>query len=284
MTRSRNAYRRADWWSKGRPAYWVDTEPEAAEPPTPAIEPDQPLWSPDVIRYGYTMHDLHRIARIACNANRDLASDWSDRYDAAWHAVVEHLITADEPPTAHDLAATAKDAIRAWAQSERQTYGRRAGEGRIGDAPRFAAYWALAGWTPSHEDTVVDRIAVGQIVDTLSPRRRQVLMALATTDGDVPTAAALLGMTPNLLTVTASQARRRLVALWLEHETPVRRRQMVSRHLWRDEVLEPCGTMAAAKRHRRRGEVPLDDACAAAEAHYNRPYRDEHRRRVRAAA
>jgi hypothetical protein len=33
----------------------------------------------------------------------------------------------------------------------------------------------------------------------------------------------------------------------------------------------PCGTPAAAKRHRRKGE-PLDDACIAAERAYQREY------------
>ena len=32
----------------------------------------------------------------------------------------------------------------------------------------------------------------------------------------------------------------------------------------------PCGTNAAAKRHRRNGELPLDDACREAERAYQR--------------
>ena len=42
--------------------------------------------------------------------------------------------------------------------------------------------------------------------------------------------------------------------------------------------LQPCGTAAAARRHRRRGEMPLDAACAAAEL------RDRRNNRARKAA
>lgn len=41
------------------------------------------------------------------------------------------------------------------------------------------------------------------------------------------------------------------------------------------EELTPCGTYAAAQRHRKRGEV-VDDACLKASSEYQREYRKSH--------
>lgn len=172
---------------------------------------------------GYTIEHLHHLARKIVRADRwHAASDIQDRYDAAWHAIVEHLLTAEQPPTRHDLFyAGLRGSDHAVRQSQ-QAHGYNHHQPGTGIRSSFERYWVTtAASTPSPEDRVVERRALAQIWPQLTPRQQDALNALAATD-DYQQAAAMLGVTPGTFNVLISKARRRFLALWHEGEQPSR--------------------------------------------------------------
>ncbi len=236
------------------------------------------------LRFGYTLDDLQRIARRAAINTRALAGDFHDRYQEAFSATAEALYAAEHWLPEHDLFYAAQNILLHYANKSRNFYGRAWidgwGYGGLASAPRFAQYWGgFAQTVPSHESRVVERMAVTQILPALSPRQRQVIDALAVTDGDLDAAAKLLGLSYSLVTVHAANARRAAAALWLEGETPVRRyRAWVAPSKRPRGELRPCGTVAAYARHRKRKETPCD-ACREANRQYGKPYKLAHRKR-----
>lgn len=221
------------------------------------------------LRWGYTLADVQEIARKAAFTNRFMASDFRDRVDAAWHAVVVELYTAEQPPTIHDLATVARAAVWAMVRDHHQTYGYADREWAAGyaSAPRFVAYWTEPPGTPM-EERVVERVATPQVWWALSDRDRQVLAAFAAA-GDNRSAAAALGMPVGSFRTYISQARRAWLALWHEGETPPRPRVVRPHSRYDGSDLAPCGTNGAAERHRRRGE-PVDEACRLAAREHDR--------------
>jgi hypothetical protein len=174
--------------------------------------------------HGYALADIDRIARIAAaHARGGRILDYSDRYDAAWHAVAEALCTSQEPPAARDLAAAGMTAVNQLAQDHRHTWGmaRVWGSGE-GDIAAYRRYWELARRVASSpEDPVVDRLALRQIWPRLSLTHQQVLYALAV-HGDHDAAAASLGKSTSTYRSHLKSARASYRVLWHEHETPSR--------------------------------------------------------------
>lgn len=211
-----------------------------------------------VVCHGYTLADLDSLARVAARNNHTMAADHSDLYHAAWSAIVDALIEAETPPPRHELARLGKGAIWQLARDQRQTYGYRDRDpyAGIGSAPRFAAYWT-PGTAPSPEDKIVDRVAVTQIWSALTDRDRLMLAAAAACDSDYHAAAAMQSMPVSSYRSYLSTARRAVVSLWLEGETPHRVRGSLNRRL--DRIVGgPCGTLASARRHvRNRDHCPV---------------------------
>jgi hypothetical protein len=202
--------------------YYPDREPTFAEKPrpeTPFTDPD-----PDVIRYGYTLRDLHRLTATAVRADRSMALDVADARDIAWSSIAEHLCAADEPPHPNELVQAGWQGIY---RTVRESYRSRGySDGNYGDEPtmpRFAKFWG-SGVTPSHEDGIVERVAADQVLGTLTATYRDAITALALTD-DYLKAANLLGINYSAFTVRIATARRRILALWHEGETPHRTRR-----------------------------------------------------------
>lgn len=238
----------------------------------------------DEVRHGYTMADVHRLAKGAANGSRGMAADYSDLYETAWHAIVEALLITSHWPSSHDLAIAGRNAIRATVYSDRLAYGYRNRDAYAGagSAPRFARYWGQ-GTPATFADGIVESIAVRQISDALEPRDRRILEALAAA-GDYALAAELLDLNPSTFRYQVVGARRRWLDLWLDGETPHR----LGRNVWKGRNVEllPCGTHAAWVRHDKRGD-PIDVACAEAREQYNAEQRDKLRARrvaLRAAA
>lgn len=223
------------------------------------------------LRHGYTLADINGIARGAAAANRFMASDHIDRYETAWSEIVYHLYTADDPPSIHDLAIVGRRAIWAMVKDHRQTYGYRDRDpwNGVGSAPMFARYWVDAPPLP-YDDRIVENLAVTQIMRSLDARDQQVLLALASA-GTNQAAAELLGIPYRSFTAYLSAARRRWLTAWHEGETPSRPRQNRTAGVYDPDRLQPCGTHAAYRRHKRAGE-PIDDACQAAYRDYETEY------------
>jgi hypothetical protein len=167
------------------------------------------------------------MARAAVVADRLLASNAIDRYDTAWSAIAEHLYTVSEPPYRQELIRVGWQAIALGVRDGQRQRGYREGYDGYSSSgptmPRFVRYWG-PGVTSSHEERVVENIAIRQIMAALtSPALRDAVMALAVHD-DYAAAADALGIESKALRARLITARRRLVALWHEGETPCPRR------------------------------------------------------------
>jgi hypothetical protein len=205
------------------------------------------------VRHGYTLADLTGLARGAATANKWLVSDFTVRFEAAWDAITEHLLTSDEAPTPQELARIGKGAVsRTQLKDHCHTYGvaERDLTAGIGSAPRFAAYWFEPPRTPLDE-AVCERVALGQVMAALTPRHREFLHVLAASE-DHPAAAEALGVTRESLGSGAARARRSFLALW--HVRWTSKRPGMPQRL----PEAPCGTPGAYQRHLRRGE-PADE-------------------------
>lgn len=222
------------------------------------------------LRFGYTLTDVDRLARTANYTVWATAMDIDDRNDAAWHGVVEALYAAEHWVPHYELVAAGQRAIWRALEDNARHHGRR--PDRAAETRRsFEAYWV--DWTrfhsPSPEWSVIERTALYQVFPKLPTREREALLALAT-HGDYGTAAAAAGMSRSLLTVTLSHARRRFIALWLEGETPAKRREHYNRRpTSKPNGVKPCGTYPAYHRHRMHREVPCEP-CKQAYREYRR--------------
>jgi predicted DNA-binding protein (UPF0251 family) len=171
-----------------------------------------PLW------HGYTYADLDEITRAALARDR-WRHGYSDRYDAVWHAIAEHLATATTRPDSYALIGVGMRASDAQVRDEMRTHGRDPqAAGRA--MPRWHQYWNPAAAGPCDDDAV-DRLAVEQIWPLLAPRQRQVLMVLAET-GDLRAAAVKLGISEKAVASRAAEARQRFLQWWHEGEAPSR--------------------------------------------------------------
>lgn len=226
--------------SKAQVRSWKITPPTAEEP---ADEPAMPQTSPTGLPYGYTLADLDDLARRVVKNNLHWwpAGDRRDQHDTAWHGIVEHLYTADEPPAERDLMEAGRRTLTEDVKSSMQMHGARRDGTNTG--ARFAVYWASMGATvPSPESTIVERVALGQIMAALTPRQREAFGALAACD-DYVGAARLLGVEAQSYRSLIGRARGAFEALWHEGET-ARKRKPDRRVNRRD----PAGEGDVAKR------------------------------------
>jgi len=174
------------------------------------------------LRHGYRVDDVHRLAVRAAASRfvpRTLPHD--ERVDAAWYAIVEHLYVAADCPSPTHLGYVGQQAIT----EASRLADRHAGVNRVSrrPMPRWVTYWTQ--WpTPSHEDGVVERLALLQVLALLPAAQREALVALAMV-GDRAGAARALGLTDGGLDSRLQRARAVVYAAWFEGQTPpVRRR------------------------------------------------------------
>lgn len=173
------------------------------------------------VKHGYTLRDLEQMTRAAVIADRSMASDIQDRKDTAWSAIAEQLCTSEEPPGRQELIRVGWQAIY---RDARKTYRQRgrpdvAWEYDEAVRPRFAQYWRDFLVTPSHEGRVVEHIAVGQVLQILTPIYRDAIVALAV-HGNYRLAAESLGIKDKAFQMRIITVRRQLLARWFEGETP----------------------------------------------------------------
>lgn len=177
------------------------------------------------IRYGYTLRDLHQLTAAAVKADRSMAMDYSDRWDIAWSTIAEHLCAAPHWPNRQDLIRAGWQGIYAAVREEYRQHGYADRTSHTGhaSAPRFVRYW-YNPVQPSHEDRIVEGLALGQVLAPLPDTYRDALAALAV-HGDYMLAAEALGISYKALVARIGVARRRVLGLWHEHETPYRPRR-----------------------------------------------------------
>lgn len=172
------------------------------------------------VAHGYTMADLNEMASAACRADRSLASDAHTRYNVAWSAIAEALAVADseQPPTRGELVRVGWQAIYAEVREMRVMFGfkDREGPNGVASAPRYVTYWTVR--PHSHEDGLIERMAVHQVLEVLSAPYRDAVVALAV-HGDYQAAADALGIKYTALTGRIRTARKRLRAVWFAPET-----------------------------------------------------------------
>jgi hypothetical protein len=220
-----------------------------------------------VTLHGWTLPEIHAIARSAALSNRWLVSDFAVRYEAAWDGIVDELLAAAERPSWHDLAAAGKGAVsRTLLKDFCHTYGvaDRDLMAGIGSAPRFAAYWFERDGE-GFDERVTERIALRQVMAAVGPRHAGFLEALAAAP-DMRSAAEALGIPRSSLSTYVSQARDAFEALWYWPEAPPEGRRAQSRYApsaANQARLAPCGTPGAYTRHKDRGEFIHDEDRAA---------------------
>lgn len=181
------------------------------------------------LAHGYTLSQVHNIAKAAVNMAGQYASDYLDRFDTAYGAIVITLYESPNWPTRYQLMQAGALAVNRMVAEVMHLRGYRDNNAYngAGSSPRFVVYWDALRITPSHETRVVEHVAVEQILPRLTPREAQAITALAAT-GDYQAGADLLGMGYDQFCGAVARARRRAFALWHEGETPCRR--------WRKDV------------------------------------------------
>lgn len=200
------------------------------------------------LRHGYTLQDLDHLTRIAITRRafyRDRDAD--ERYACGWHAAVELLLTAVEPPGRGDLIRAAWEAADALTLRTLEDCGipRFRSENPRTFMPRFCAYWhTVARHTAGPEERVVERVALAQTWERLTPVDQEALRTLAACES-YQVAADALGLKYHTFHRRVRMARDRFLRLWLEGETP--------RRAWRDRrVQTPGGSRQTASSHIRR--------------------------------
>lgn len=210
--------------SKAKIQCWTITAPvpttNPAEPPGPTADrPESEL----PLRHGYSLADIHRIARAAIlNDHWHMARDTRARLDTAVFGIVEHLYTAQQEPPVYDLTAAAWRACDDEVQRDQRARGRQRSERGGGDMIRHLVYWiGDANTSPSPEHRIVEHGALRQILPLLTARQLEAVQLLAALE-DYQAAADAMGITVATFNVTIANARKRFLAYWHEGEAPSR--------------------------------------------------------------
>ncbi len=174
----------------------------------------------DLIGHGYTAFQVVRLAVWAARECRWVnGMEMVHRAETAWEAIIEHLHLVVERPEETELIAVGWKAMKAQHYQDLKAHGL-GGKDKALVSRAFLRYWTSASAPAhSHEDLLVDRIALAQIWTALTPTHRQVLTALAEHD-DRRRAERAVNMDTAAFTRTLGRARRAFFALWHEGETP----------------------------------------------------------------
>lgn len=171
------------------------------------------------LAHGYTMAQVENFTRIVVKSCRiGYILDEVDRWDHAWFGIVEKLYGDSSAPTRNDLINAGYTAIERATATEFRHHGRSGGVGTEGHG--FRKYWLpVTGGNEDFTDRIAERLALPQVLAELTDREYQIIAAHAA-HGSPAAAAAALGMSGSAYRTKLSQARKRLQALWFEHETP----------------------------------------------------------------
>lgn len=176
------------------------------------------------LAHGFTMADVEALTRTASwGSTRGRMLDASDRWDYAWHAIVEHLYTTEQRPTNVELVRVGMNALQAVVAENLHHHGSNLHTFEVG--PQFGKYWLpVAGTGEDFTDRLIERMALPQVLGQLTAGEYEAIAALAV-HGSQPAAADALGITISAMSMRLRTARQRILTVWLEGETPPRVRK-----------------------------------------------------------
>lgn len=173
------------------------------------------------LAHGFTMAEIEKLTFRAFHlSSRFFIPDASERWEAAWFGIVEHLYSSEERPWPHELLEAGAAAAQAAARERGRHHGLR-GEDRIG--VNFEKYWvSVAGRRDDFTDKVAERLALPQVLGVLTDLEYEAISSLAMCDS-LTEASAALGVEYKTLYRRVSMARKKIIAAWFSPETtPVR--------------------------------------------------------------
>lgn len=174
------------------------------------------------LRHGYTLDQIRRLSIwTVMRDTHTRFADFDERLEVAWHAIIEHLYSCDEPPAISDVVKIAWRAIAHHVSQDEHFHRGYSHNKRDRDAPfttGFMRYWHDTG-RPRSDEHVIERLALAQIWPMLRPAHRELLAAMAEHE-DYGQAAASLGKTRHTYATQIGHARRAFRELWHEGETP----------------------------------------------------------------
>lgn len=190
-----------------------------------------PRWDPrqTLVAHGLTVADVDELSLISVRACRRFwAHDHSEGVAVARSAILAALMADldSDSDLRNALIAAGRGAVVTEWQKRLSLYGCAdyyAARRGVASMPRFNQFWSdhLGRNPTSHEDAVVDRLALAQILPLLKDDHRQALITVAEM-GSYAAAANLLGIAYHTLLTRVSRGRRQFLALWHEHEQPSR--------------------------------------------------------------
>ncbi|GAB7003911.1 hypothetical protein JCM18899A_13830 [Nocardioides sp. AN3] len=173
------------------------------------------------VAHGYTMAEIDSITQQAIYGYKWTWTvlDASDRWDCAWHAIVELLYSTTEKPTRWSLVNAAQKAITA----EVNAYFRHHGISKDEEAPNHGKFWRpIVGPRPDFTDGLAERLALPQVLGQLTDLQYEAIATLAI-HGTIKNAAAASGVPYAIFIQRVKAARRVALEAWFAPETPVRR-------------------------------------------------------------
>lgn len=178
------------------------------------------------LAHGYTMADLESIARHATRIRANRMIDPEEALAVAWHGAVVALYKAEVEPARHDLVEAGLEALSFELGRLRSHYGMQYANGerlQFGGGANFKKYWAARPDTDDRfTERIAERLALPAVLSVLTSRQYEAIATLAAFDNDMHAAAEADGSTYQAFRKNVLQARRRLQAVWFEHETPRR--------------------------------------------------------------
>ncbi|GAA5153804.1 hypothetical protein GCM10023340_36380 [Nocardioides marinquilinus] len=174
------------------------------------------------LAHGITMAEVEILTRAAVKRfPRSTDSiDPTDRWDAAWFAIIELIYTTTEKPTGFSLICAGMDAISNEVTKRRSMMGYSRKYGEAASGPNFVTYWMphpAAG--DGFSDRLIERLALPKVMAELTAEEYEVIAALAIFGTQIAAAEAL-GLKYGTFTNRLHKARARAQQLWFEHETP----------------------------------------------------------------
>jgi hypothetical protein len=175
------------------------------------------------IEHGYCYRDVRKLAGYAAHRSYwQRVMTAQDRFDLAVSAIAESVLAAEQRPSEKDLITAGLQAINHSAQAQMRHQGTSYHK-PVDTEPNMANFWVYwwpqIGYAGSHENNVVETIAMFQILPQLKPADRDVILALAR-HGTYDKAAASLGKTHRAFVSHLSRARKQFLGLWHEGEQP----------------------------------------------------------------